>query len=94
MIVRIEHFHRDPELLSLQVCLGQGVIEQDRERLGELIRTLRLGRARILLGANTGMMARAIVSHRIRELTDGTTHNHKRMDFIATWRYVVPLTAP
>jgi len=49
---------------------------------------------RQLLGNQTGNMARAIVSHRIRELTDGTTHNHKRMDFIATWCYVIPLTAP
>ena len=47
-----------------------------------------------VLGAATGNMARAIVSHRIKELTDGTTHNHKRMDFISTWCYVVPATAP
>ena len=42
----------------------------------------------------SGQMARAIVTHRIQELTDGTIHNHKRMDFITTWCYVVPWTAP
>lgn len=41
-----------------------------------------------------GVIARAIITHRIQELTDGTTHNHKRMDFVTTWCYVVPYAAP
>ena len=43
--------------------------------------------------ATSGVMARAIVTHRIQELTDGVTHNHKRMDFVMTNCYVVPWTA-
>ena len=33
------------------------------------------------LGAS-GLLARAHLSHRVKELTDGTTHNRKRIDFI------------
>lgn len=41
----------------------------------------------------SGVLARAHISHLVRELTDGTTHNHKRVDFISIWCYVVPWSA-
>lgn len=41
----------------------------------------------------TGIMARAHISHLVRELTDGTTHNRKRIDFISIWCFVVPWSA-
>ncbi|MBA3504091.1 MAG: hypothetical protein M4D80_07465 [Myxococcota bacterium] len=39
---------------------------------------------------SSGLVARAHVSHRVKELTDGTTHNRKRIDFITIWCYVTP----
>jgi len=41
----------------------------------------------------SGLLARAHVSHILRELTDGTTHNHKRVDFFTIWCYVTPWMA-
>ena len=43
---------------------------------------------------SSGALARAIVTHRLQEMTDGVTHNRKRMDFVTTWCYVTPWTAP
>jgi hypothetical protein len=42
---------------------------------------------------SSGLLARAHVSHQVQELTDGVTHNHKRIDFISVWCYVTPWTA-
>jgi hypothetical protein len=42
---------------------------------------------------SAGLVARAHVSHRVKELTDGTTHNRKRIDFITIWCYVTPWTS-
>ncbi|MDB4961844.1 MAG: hypothetical protein JWP01_1843 [Myxococcales bacterium] len=47
--------------------------------------------ARSLGGA--GLLARAHLSHQVRELTDGVTHDRKRIDFISIWCYVSPWTA-
>ncbi len=45
------------------------------------------------LGFGTsGLMARAVLSHQVREFTDEVTHNHKRMDLIGIWCFVVPWT--
>ena len=41
-----------------------------------------------------GVMGRALLTHEVREFTDGTNHTHKRMDFITKWCYVAPWTAP
>jgi hypothetical protein len=42
---------------------------------------------------SSGLMARAHVVHEVKELTDGVTHNRKRIDFISIWCYVTPWTA-
>ena len=39
-------------------------------------------------------MNRSLIAYRTREFTDGTHHNHKRMDFIAKQSFVTPWTAP
>ena len=43
---------------------------------------------------SAGVLARAHVMHRVQEQTDGVTHTHKRIDFITTWCYITPWTAP
>jgi hypothetical protein len=47
----------------------------------------------VLSEGSSGVMGRALITHRIQELTDGTTHNHKRMDFVTKWCYVSPWTS-
>jgi hypothetical protein len=41
-----------------------------------------------------GVIARAHIMHRVKELTDGVNHTHKRMDFVTTWCYIAPFTTP